>query len=185
MSDTAQLKSIEALRDFRMRLLEFQASATGALESIGQQVQRSSQWLEQDRPLFWKNEVLRGSDRVAEARVALAQCRLRRIDGEPPSCFDEQKALAAAKHRLAVAERKVVEVKRWRQEVAHEALEMAGRTGQLQDALQADIPKAVASLERIMASVQSYLDVPIETGTASTPSGTPDNSEPLAPKRTN
>ena len=157
MDEQAHVTKVDALGDFRAALLKFQSDAADAPDQLRMEVERADQWLEHDRPTFWRNEVKANSDRVAEARLDLERCRMRKIDGEPPACYDEQKALAAAKRRLAISEEKVEAVRAWRQQVAHESVEFAGRQGQLSNWLQADLPRTVAALERRIAAIDAYL----------------------------
>lgn len=70
MSEAANVRSLDALRDFKGALQQFEESASGALDALQQETFRAIDWFEHDRPSYWKHQVERGYNRVAESRTA-------------------------------------------------------------------------------------------------------------------
>ena len=85
MSDSANVRSIAAVRDFEGALLRFHDDAGRAVSAMEQQAQRVLQWLELDRPVFWKRQVEQGHAHLAECRTRLTQCMMRRTGDFRPS----------------------------------------------------------------------------------------------------
>jgi hypothetical protein len=55
---TANVLSIEAVRDFRIALLMFQQNVGDALMAMQEQVYSALEWIENDRPRHWHQQEL-------------------------------------------------------------------------------------------------------------------------------
>ena len=166
MSGSANVRSIQAIREFRAGTIQFQEDAQVAMNLIRQQLQRAQQWLEHECPQQWRMEVQRGFARVSEARGRLDACRRRRTGDFKPSCFEEQEAFRREKRRLEIAHQKVEVVRRWAGQYRQEIDEYKGRSGQMDTLLATDIPKLIALLDRIGQTLESYAEMsaaPTET----------------------
>ena len=157
MAQGAKVRSIDAVGTFSAALKNFEEEASSALTSVEMEVRRALEWIHQDRKEFWKREVRRRQDKVAEARGDLQRCLTYRATDELPSCHDEKIALEKAKRRLRVAEEKVQIVRHWARVLDHEAHELKGSMNQLAHWLQVDHPQAVAALDRMMSSLSAYV----------------------------
>ena len=159
MSQSANVLSIEAIRDFEAALIQFYEVASRTTGNMSQQSQHMLQWLEMDRPVFWKRQVEIGHDRLAEARTRLTQCMMRRTGDFKPSCFDEKKALERAKRDLEFARAQINIVKQWIVKSRKESEEFNGRQAQLTRLLEGDIPRMVALLRRIVEKLDQYTNI--------------------------
>ena len=86
MSTSANVASIEAIRDFKGALLRFEEGAAHALSALQQEIYRALDWLENDRPAYWREQIRRGHDRVAESRLNYERCRMKSVGGQRPAC---------------------------------------------------------------------------------------------------
>ncbi len=163
MSTSANVRSIEAIRDFRVAILKYVEEAGDAITQLRMQVRRVQQWLDQDRPAFWREQVTRGWTRVSEARANLEMCQTRRVAGERPSCHDEKVALEKAKKIVERAEQLIDVVRMWSQQIQHESLEYEGSLGQFETYCQVDLGKAVGMLDRVLASLERYAELSEQT----------------------
>ena len=155
----ANVHSLAAMREFKVRLLEFADVATDVAASMQQQVLSFLDWLEHDRPVFWKNYMLRSFDVIAQARSDLERCKMRSVGDHRPTCYEEKLALDAAKQRLQMAQEKVEAVARWTSYVRHEIDEHDGRRGALQRYIEADFAKTIATLQRMIAAIEAYAEI--------------------------
>ena len=156
MSDSANVLSITAVRDFEAAIVRFHDSASRAVSAMDQQSQRVLQWLERDRPVFWKRQVEQGHQQLAECRTRLTQCMMRRTGDFKPSCYDEKKALEKAKRDLEFARRQVEVVKQCALKARHEVDEFKSRNAQLTRLLEGDVPRMVALIRRIVNKLEQY-----------------------------
>lgn len=185
MSDSANVRSIEALQRFRGTLIEVQHALIAALEEIDAQCRRFLQWLEQEAPAYWRAEIRKAYDAVAEARVALDRCRMNRVAGHEASCIEERKALERARQRLEFCRQQLERTRRWHIAARREADEFHGRLGMLRQAVESDIPTAAAVLQKTISLLEEYLAVQAEEGALSKPSeGNPDSASRRESERT-
>lgn len=159
MADAANIRSIESLREFEAVLVQFYDIATRSASNMQQQSQRMMQWLELDRPGFWKRQVEIGHHRLAEARTRLTQCKMRRTGDFRPSCFDEKKALEKAKRDLEYSRRQMQVVKQWAVKARHDVEEFTGRQAQLTRMLEGDVPRMCALLQRLVQKLERYTTI--------------------------
>ena len=139
--------------------MRFEEDASIAMAALRQEIIRALDWLENDRPIYWKEQVRRGFDAVAQARTNLEACRRRTVADHRPACSEEQLALRNAQQRLQTAQEKVDLVRRWAITVRQEADEFRGRTGQFEHCLEGDLPRMQALLGRMIEAIAAYADV--------------------------
>jgi hypothetical protein len=155
-AQSANVTSIDAPRQFRAALVRFIAEVEAALVTLELEASRPLEWIEADRPRYWRQEARKASDAVAEARVALERCQVR-IGGEDARyCYDERKALEKAKRRLLLSEEKVQSLRRWRNELQKAVEELQVQFARAKQYVETDLVKALAALDRITAALDRY-----------------------------
>jgi len=159
MVGSAHVTSTDAIRQFSHAVLVFQEEARICLATLDQQLRQIMLWLEQDRPGFWKREIEKCMQEMTGARVRLHQCRMRRMGDFRPSCIEEVKDLEKARQELEFAQKQIPLVKRWHAEASHEGNEFRGRTSQLTQAVERDIPSLLALLAFTVQKLEDYAAV--------------------------
>ena len=160
MSESANVRSLHAIREFRAALVRFEDEATRAVSTLQMEIQRVMGWLERDRPQYWRRQVQLGHQRLAEARAAYTRCRMRQVGDIKPDCYVEYKALLKAKRNLEMAHEKVKVVRGWIAKAQHEVDEFNTRSAQLTWALDGDIPHMLALLDNISTTLEKYAGLP-------------------------
>lgn len=160
MSQSANVRSIEAVRQFAVSVLQFQEDARQCVSALETQIKRILGWLERDRPAFWKREIEKCHRDMAEARVRLHQCRMRRHGDFRPTCFVEKKMLEKCQRDHEFAVKQLPVVKRWCITAHHEANEYFGRASQLTQILEREIPVLMALLHQSIERLESYAGAP-------------------------
>ncbi len=157
MHEKAHVHSLAALQDFRGALASYVAESKKGVIGLEVEIRRAYDYIAVDRAQFWRSEIRRAMEAVARARDDLHNARtFKGMDGYTPSCIDEQKALQRAQDRLKLAEQKAEAVKKWTRAVQHELNEYIGRMSQFAALLDGDLPKAMASMDRILAALDTY-----------------------------
>jgi hypothetical protein len=77
--------------------------------------------------------------------------------GDSRSCYDEKQALEKARRRLRLVEDKIKTVQRWTQAARHEIEQFDGQLSTLGNYMDNDIPRAIAALQRMHASLIKYV----------------------------
>jgi chromosome segregation ATPase len=159
--------SVEAIVAFRASLRTFEADAAQAVLSLDEQARRALDWLDNEAPAYWRQEVRRCSDLVARRRSELETCRLRTVAGQRAACLEELEAYRAAQRKLRQAEEKIEVVRQWAQRVRRELDDYRGRTMGLRMALERDLPRTLALLDRTIATLDAYVEQPEREAPAS------------------
>lgn len=156
MADSANVNSIDAVRNFRTALIQFGGDAEDALIMLTLEARKAIQWLQHDRARYWPEQLRRAQERVVQARNDLERCQLHYGSEDAPSCFDQKKALERAKRRLGVCEQKVKTVKKWILAIRQELDEFQGEMAKMNNWLEIDLPRATASLDRMLRALDKY-----------------------------
>jgi hypothetical protein len=158
MSQGAQVGSIAAIEAFQAALAKYIDESQQALVMIDLEIRRAVDWVRVDRAEYWKHEIRRSTEAVNRAKDELHRCiSFKSMENYTPACVDERKALQRAQQRLQHAEQKAEAVRKWSRAMQHELNEYAGRIVQFNAGLEGDIPKAMATLGRILATLDRYM----------------------------
>jgi hypothetical protein len=183
MSGGAHVGSVDAVRDFRAALVTFAHEAHESLISFDMESRRTLDWLLETQPKFWQQEVRRSDELLTQAKIELERCRNSRLPGgEAPSCMEERKAVDRARHRKQYAEDKFEATRKWGYIANRESIEYSGRANQLTSMFDAQFPAAIALFERVLNSLEAYLAVSHDNGSATgvaEDTGAPAVSRPL------
>jgi hypothetical protein len=156
MSTGANVQSAEAIELVRQSLVLFAHQVSDALTELSSEMRRVLEWLEHDRPRFWRLQLRRAHDQAHEAQQALHRCLMFPIAGERPSCYEERAALKKAQAQLAYCQEKAERVRHWQRTVQHELFEYEGQISQLVRALELEVPQAIAILNKVLRQLEEY-----------------------------
>jgi hypothetical protein len=158
MGQSAKVKSIDALQAVTSALECFHDDASSAMDDLEMEIRRALQWINQDCRQYWKEELRKSRDGVLEAQRQLENARMfRRITEEHNSFVEEKKAVERAKRRMQIAEAKVEALPHWSVAIERAVNEFRGSRSQFANWLEADFPRAVAVLKRMISNLESYL----------------------------
>jgi hypothetical protein len=166
---SANIRDIEALHNFRAKLMRFAEEVDGSLQTLHLETRRAIEWIEFDCPHYWTAQMRKSFDLVASTRTALTTCQMRTVAGRRSSCIEEKVAYDRAKRRLQHCQEQIEQIKRWAQKIRHDSEEFQGRLTALRRLLDQDIPQALAWLERSSAALERYADLSRPAGNDSAP----------------
>jgi len=155
----ANVRNIEAIREFRASLIVFMDDAVAAVDSMAREAQRALAWIEQDRPHYWEAQTRRAFDQVGATRTAYETCRMRTVAGRRSSCIEEKQAFEKAKRRLEFCHGQKERVQRWAVKTLRESDEFRTRLSRMRRLLESDVPKAIALLQETAEILESYADI--------------------------
>lgn len=181
MPQAAHVQSRLAIDRFRAALLAFADRCQGVVDELNAEVRRLADWLEHDRPAYWKEQIRSAKRHTHEAEQALERCLVVRISGERPACREERVALARAKQRLTEAHARAERARHWRGELRHEQVELRGRLGQIARLAEHNIPQAVATLDQVLQRLDEYTQArtgPVQARSAAAPPQPPPTPQP-------
>jgi hypothetical protein len=172
MSSQAEVHSIEALKDFRVTLALYGEDTLAALGAVEAEVRRTVQWLEQDRPWYWQEQIKRRREQVVSARSDLFRRQLQKTPEHSPSMVEQKENLRRAEASLQDAEKRLTLVRKWQPSLRQAILEYHGSIQRIKGLAAGDIPAAVNLLTRIIDALEAYLRVAPPGGLPTTPAAT-------------
>ena len=78
MSSQAAVHSIDELKNFRVALALYGEDTLGTLGAVEAEVRRTLRWLEEERPVYWQDQIKRRREQVAMARAEVFKRNLQK-----------------------------------------------------------------------------------------------------------
>jgi hypothetical protein len=156
MPDQANVHSLEAIEAFKAALVTFADRLEQGLVNNNAEMNRLVEWLEQDRPRYWKVQIRQAADEVNKAKADLERCLMYPVADERPACREERAALKKVQAQLAYCEQKAERLTHWRREFNRARFEYDGRISQLRGLIEIDAPHANGVLGKIIARLVEY-----------------------------
>ena len=105
---------------------------------------------------MWKGEIRRAEDAVIQAKAELTRRRMIKFNDRPPDTTEQEKQLRKAQARLAHAEDKRDNTKRWIRDLPDAIEEYDGQARPFNDMLEHDVAKMALFLEQKIAALEAY-----------------------------
>jgi hypothetical protein len=154
MGESANVGSIDAIREFREALGSFVEDARNALTAVEMENRRLNEWVKNTQRLYWLNEVKRRREKMNEIRGELHR---KKLSGAGDT--EAKEAVRIAKHRLQESELKVEIVKKAAPILQHAIDEYLGLARPLGDMLGGELEHCMALLERMADALDDYLRI--------------------------
>jgi hypothetical protein len=157
VSETARVGSIEAIKEFRVRLMKFAEICGAVLADSESEVNRTIRWVETEQQTFWQGQIRKRGTDLARAEEALRNKTLyKTFDGTHQSAVDEQKAVEKAKVRLREANEKLDACKKWAKRLEKESFVFRGAVQRFSTILSSEVPGAASVLTNMIISLEAY-----------------------------
>lgn len=173
MRESADVRSLDALRDARAALTRFRETVRLALSEAVSDVQRTTWWVASDRKAHWKAQLRRRNELMQQARSELARAELA-ATGSMVSCREERGRVEKVKRAIEEAEEKLRTIGRWERALEREQSIFRAAMQPLSRAVEGDLPIADARLLSMMDALAKYV------ATAPPPSAPPPVEPPPA-----
>src|SRR5262245_39559989 len=180
-ADQADVRSIDAVRDWHAALAGYADSLDEALAGVDLEIRRAYDWLD-EQLAAWRQAVRDCEEEVVRAKAELSQRKFKTWDGREPDCTVQEKALRLARARLQHAEEQVETVRQWigrLPKIIDEVYLGSGR--RLRNFLEDDLPKGRADLARRIAALETYAELRPDLAPAPPGSGVVTTPQPAAP----
>ena len=154
----AKVRNIEAIAEFGDAIAHLRESTGKQADYIREQFNRISNWVENELPDYWKNELRKSEKRWVEAREELLRCESKtRADDERP-CSVQRKTLAMATERRKLCEHRVRTLPAIKLEWGQFLQEASSVLRQLDDLSESTLQVAYLRLQSTLETLQKYLD---------------------------
>jgi hypothetical protein len=166
LSSQADVRSIQALKDFRAVLALYAEEAQGALGAVKMEAKRTVQWVHHDRKTYWTEQVKRRREQVTSARAEVMRRKMAKTPEHTPAFSEQKELLRKAEAGLHEAEAKVALIKKWEPAIQQAVLELHAGIRRISDLSGTDTARASLLLERIVDALEAYTRVAAPTGVA-------------------
>ena len=166
LSSQADVRSIEAIKEFRAVLAIYAEEAQGALGAVKMEARRAVQWLQHDRKNHWSEQIKRRREQVASARAEVARRRLAKTPEHTPAFSEQKELLRQAEASLREAESKVALIKKWEPALQLAVLELHASIRRINDLSGTDVPRASMLLGRLIDALEAYVREAAPSGLA-------------------
>jgi hypothetical protein len=157
MSRSANVHSVQSLKDFKVAMVEFAEDARNALSGVDMDLRRMRDFLERDQLGYWQMQVKRRNEEVMQARSDLHRRKISQQGSDAVSDTEQKEALREAMRRLRVAEEKVALIKKLIPQLHHAIAEYHSHSQPLGDHLTGGFERSVATLEKMVIALESYI----------------------------
>ncbi len=186
MPPEARVTSVDALDDFRARLIVFAEKASVAVDDALDDVSRTRSWLEGEQRQHWENQLRRRSRDLETAEQELFSARVSNLRD---ATRNQQPAVRKARLAVEEAQQKLAVLKKWNRHYDGEIAPLAAQLEKLRALLSADLRQAASLLGRSVEVLAAYaersdplLPVPAQPALVEPTSGMPVNSPGPAAK---
>lgn len=166
MADQAEVTSIDAIADFRTALLIYISKVRPLLDDSTDEVFRTREWLRVGQRVHWENQVRARTRVLTDAQQALFSAELAKL--RAPSSA-ELAAVHQAKRALSEADEKLLTIKRVSSNFEREALPRLKQVENLRSVVATDMQNAVHYLDRIVSTLERYVNSPPNMSASSAP----------------
>ena len=156
MAKAANVRSLEALREFRVALIKFIDKAKRAISTSDSEVMRTQLWLQSDQPTHWIREIRKGEELLNQAKSELFRATLSQPDN-PRGPTDQVRLVRKRKDEIEHAKQQLANTKRWSRTFERSTNDYRGSMSPLSSSLDGTAHKAVVLIERSIATLESYL----------------------------
>ncbi len=156
MPERARVTSLEAIEDFRARLIIYRDKAGKVLDEVNEEVVRTRLWLENDRVAYWQNEIKR---RHRELELRQQELFSAQMSGLRDASYIQQQRVVKAKQALRDAEGRLQVVKQWIRQYDQRVEPIARHVDKLRHSLGHDVGMAIAWLVEITKMLSDYAEI--------------------------
>ncbi|MBT4584380.1 MAG: hypothetical protein HOC93_04790 [Phycisphaerae bacterium] len=156
MPESANVKSLDALRDFRVALINFIDKAKRAASSAESEINHMHSWIGHTQLMHWKYAIQRAEEKLSQAKSELFRATISQPDN-PRGPTDQIKLVRRRKEEIASAQLKLQNTKRWGRILEHENHEYRSAMTPLTASLDGELQKAVVKIDNAIVSIELYL----------------------------
>jgi len=156
MSESINVKSIDALSDFRVALIDFIDKSKRATSSAESEINHMHSWLDHTQLMHWKSSIRRAEEKLSQAKSELFRASISQPDN-PRGPTDQIKLVRKRKDEIIAAKLKLQKTQRWGRILEHENHEYQSALTPLTASLDGELQKAVVKIDNAINSIELYL----------------------------
>jgi hypothetical protein len=153
----ADIESLEILKEFRARFVEFHTLSKNALMGLDGEVKHVQEWLGSQQIPSLERLSRKCEEAVNKAQSDYTEAKWREATaGAKSSGYDERKALERAKRRKEETEAKLDAARRWRTALQQSIGKLSTPCNVLSNLLEHLTPLALSRIDKMLDSLEDY-----------------------------
>ena len=156
MPERARVTSLEAIEDFRAKLIIYRDKAGRVLDEVSDDVVRTRLWLQSERPAHWQNQIRRLTHELERRQQELFSAQLSNLSD---SSYVEQIAVTKARGAIRDAEEKLKTTKQWHRQYDQRVEPLGRQVEKLRHTLGHELGQAVAWLNEMTKTLSDYAEL--------------------------
>jgi len=156
MPERAKVTSLEAIEDFRAKLIIYREKAGRVLDEVNDDVTRTRLWLQSERPAHWQNQIRRLTRELEQRQQELFSAQL---SGLRDSSYAQQAAVQKARRAIRAAEEKFKMTRLWHRQYDQRVAPLGRQVEKLRHMLGAELGQAVAWLNEMTKTLGEYAEL--------------------------
>jgi hypothetical protein len=169
MSKSANVLSIQTLKDFKLAMITFAEDARNSLSGCDMELRRMRDWLERDQLGYWQAQIKKREEQLMQARADLHKRKISQQGSDAVSDSEQKEALREAQKRLRIAEEKYAAIKKLIPYLHHEIDEYHSHSQPLGDHLAGGFEKSLFVMEKMITSLEAYVALQAPTAPSMNP----------------
>jgi len=179
MPDRAKVTSLEAIENFRAKLIIYRDKAGRVLDEVSDEAIRMRLWLENDQPAYWENQMRRLARELEQRQQEFFSAQM---SGLREASYMQQLAVQKAKRAIRDAEEKLRVVRNWRRQFDHQVEPAARQVEKFRHTVSHEMGLAVAWLNELIKTLSDYAELSLgKTAVAPNPVPSGDATETNGP----
>lgn len=159
MGESAEVRSLAQLQNFRERIAHCRAQTVKEAEAAGAEIAKITRWLEEEATGYWRQQLTESERCLNECREALMRCQAAVREDEKRPCTDERKRVDKALARRNLCEAKLraanAAIVEWQRQI----VKLRGRLQSTSDMADADLMVTLNHLDKIIATLEAYTNL--------------------------
>jgi hypothetical protein len=156
MPESANVKSLDSLIDFRVALINFIEKSKLALSTGEAEISNMQSWVGHRQLMHWKIAIRKSEEKLSQAKSELFRATISQPDN-PRGPTDQIRLVNKRKEEIANAQKKYERTKRWGRILEHENHEYRSAITPLATSLEGELQKAVMKIDNAIVAIELYL----------------------------
>ena len=162
MPESANVKSLDSLIDFRVALINFIEKSKLAVSTGESEISNMQSLVGHTQLMHWKFVIRKAEEKLSQAKSELFRATISQPDN-PRGPTDQIRLVNKRKEEIAHGQKKYERTKRWGRILEHENHEYRSAITPLAASLEGELQKAVMKIDNAIVAIELYLaDVVVE-----------------------
>ena len=159
MAEQAKVTSLDALENFRAKLIVFLGKSRRSIDEVSDEIRRTRNWLDGEQRVHWEAQVKKSRKRLEMAEAELMTARFSEFIDSPSV---QQMQVRKARRAVEEAEGKLAMVKKWTRDFDGYADTLSRKLDGIRTYFEQEMPHGVTYLVQAQRTLEGYTETPWE-----------------------